>query len=329
MKYFRLAFFFAALTFASVSPVIADEQTRLIQNSNLFPITPEQISKYGALKVYQSIWKAIDKSSTSNFIKTKEWKDLFDKPPIEICDDNGVRKAISILYSKTGDTIGSTYTQDINDLIGEQNGSVCTSARRGKIGYIRLSKIPVQAATSQIKFALLTMPDIDGLILDLRGNRGGNVVESLEVASLFCKGTVSLRTKSIGGEYDTNTKKGTAIFLKPLVVLIDADTISGGEILANILKEQCGSKLLGIKTGGKTSIRALTATDFGYIVAVKIAEVVHKDNSPIENKGVAPDIALDASPWWKTNKDITASDSKIFSDKLVKAAVKELKNEIK
>jgi hypothetical protein len=61
MKYLLLASTFAALTFASISPVIADEQTRLIQNGNLFPIT-------NRLSIAQFTLGSFNESGTSNFL---------------------------------------------------------------------------------------------------------------------------------------------------------------------------------------------------------------------------------------------------------------------
>lgn len=328
MKNTQIAVISTALIFLANAQVATADQL-LVQSNDLMPITPEQVSKYGALKVYQGIWKAIDKSSTSNFTKTQEWKDLFEKPPLELKNDHDVKRAIAILYKKTGDSSGSPYSANIETFTGDQKSNVCQSARQGKIGYLRLSAIPLRAATSEVKFALIAMPDIDGLILDLRGNAGGNLIESLDVATLFCKDTVSLKLKTMSGEFEDITRKGTAVFLKPIILLIDAQTASGGEILANTLKEQRNVKLVGSKTSGAASIRALTKTDFGYIVAVKIAEVVNKDKTTFENVGLKPDLEINESTWWKNSKNEKISNSTIFKDKTVQAAMKELKNEIK
>lgn len=329
MKNIPLAITFAALTLFALEPAFAAEQEQIVQSGNLLPITQEQVARYGALKVYQGIWKAIDKSSTSDFLKTEEWKNLYEKPPLELKNDQDVKKAISILYSKTGDSHGSAYSQHVEDFTGKQKFGICTNARQGKIGYIRLSAIPRQFSTSEMKLALLSMPDINSLILDLRDNGGGYLTESLDVATVFCKEPVLLKLKALDGTTNTHKQEGTALFLKPMAVLINGDTASGGEILANILKEQRQAKLFGTKSAGSASIRALTNTDFGYVVAVKIAEVVRKDDSAIEKTGLKPDFEIDNLPWWKTSKDIKPSDSKIFADKTVLAAAKELKNEIK
>lgn len=317
-----------AFSLPTALPLLAGEPEPLSQNKMPLLITPQEVSRYGALRVYQGIWKAIDKSSNSDFLKTKEWKELFDKPPLELKDDKDVKKAIAILYNKTGDKTGSPYAQNLDDFV-TQASSVCTQARQGKIGYIRLIGFPRQTATSEMKFSLLAMPDIEGLILDLRGNKGGYLYESLNVATLFCKEPVTLKTKTVDGKYDTLTQSGTAIFLKPLVVLIDKGTCSGGENLALELSEQRQAKLIGTTTAGVTSLRALTKTDFGYLVAVKVAEVVRRDNSVIENVGLKPDLLVEETPWWHSDKIVKPSNSVIFADKTVQAAVKELKNEIK
>jgi carboxyl-terminal processing protease len=93
-----------------------------------------------------------------------------------------------------------------------------------------------------------------GLVLDLRGNTGGFVIESARLLNTFIgSGSLgSLRTRSgqIDADYPANPSEATHAGL-PLVVLVDNNTVSAPEFAASVFKDRGRAVIFGDQTYGK------------------------------------------------------------------------------
>jgi carboxyl-terminal processing protease len=131
------------------------------------------------------------------------------------------------------------------------------------IGYLRIFHF--QASTSQeVKeaVAFLQGKRAQGLILDLRGNPGGNFEAAVRVAELFLSEGVIVHTQGAMDRYNHPYISKNANSLRlPLVVLIDGETASAAEALAGALKERSRARLIGQATFGKCSIQVLYTLD--------------------------------------------------------------------
>ena len=123
------------------------------------------------------------------------------------------------------------------------------------IGYIKLTDFTTNAGV-EVGEALreLAQQGTSKLILDLRGNPGGLLVEAINVANIFIpKGAEIVSTK---GKLEEWTKvystKSQSIDAKiPLVVLTDQRSASASEIVAGVIQDYDRGVLLGRKTYGK------------------------------------------------------------------------------
>ena len=92
-----------------------------------------------------------------------------------------------------------------------------------------------------------------GLVLDLRSNRGGSLTRMLRVAARFT-GPVADAVRIVRGDevrlMPIPTPKNT-IWRGPITVLVGADTMSSGEMLAALLRRYAGATVLGERTFGK------------------------------------------------------------------------------
>ena len=99
------------------------------------------------------------------------------------------------------------------------------------------------------------------LILDLRGNGGGDFGRMIKLASYFVgerKAALMLRRKGlspVGVDLPASRKSS----LRPAAVLIDRETASSAEVLAALLKRYGGAELVGEATRGKDFISRLVA----------------------------------------------------------------------
>lgn len=100
-------------------------------------------------------------------------------------------------------------------------------------------------------------PTIEGMILDLRENHGGNFNEALKTADLFLDELlITYRVEKDSQHQKFYTAgKGDILMGRPIVVLTNEHTASAAEIVAAALSEQSRATLIGTKTYGKGSIQ--------------------------------------------------------------------------
>jgi len=121
----------------------------------------------------------------------------------------------------------------------------------GSVGYIHLYSFPANIA-GQIDNALSVMDqrNVDSVIFDVRANTGGDQQAILQVLSRFVKGGTTVETQlDRSGQKTPYTVDGSSYWQnpKPLVVLADNDTQSGGEMFAKAMQEEGGYQ--GIEEG--------------------------------------------------------------------------------
>jgi carboxyl-terminal processing protease len=123
------------------------------------------------------------------------------------------------------------------------------------IAYIQLSDFTPDAA-KEVKNALIILKDqgAKAVILDLRGNPGGLLIEAVNITNLFIpKGKLVVSTKGKIPEnnlsYETlNLPIDTAI---PVTVLINRGSASASEIVAGTLQDYDRAIVIGEKSYGK------------------------------------------------------------------------------
>ncbi|MEK9185969.1 MAG: S41 family peptidase, partial [Patescibacteria group bacterium] len=95
---------------------------------------------------------------------------------------------------------------------------------------------------------------VKGLILDLRGNRGGYITTLYDILKFFLpKGTQTFVLKSNAGAINYQIASSPITDL-PLVVLIDEDSRSASEVFAAVIQEQERGKIVGVQSHGSVSV---------------------------------------------------------------------------
>src|SRR5439155_9053879 len=101
----------------------------------------------------------------------------------------------------------------------------------------------------------LEQQGLKGLILDLRFCPGGLLGQAIDVCKLFLDKGLILSTRGPARTEKTWKADGKSPFADlPLVVLINDQTASAGEIVAGALRDQERAMLLGTRTFGKGSV---------------------------------------------------------------------------
>lgn len=127
----------------------------------------------------------------------------------------------------------------------------------GKVGYVRLTRFGANSG-KDMKASLdnLRKQGMESLILDLRGNPGGQLTAVVEIADQFLpRGKLISTTGGRFGEWkgmqEPIRSRGGEYLELPLVVLIDGESASGSEMLSGALKDNNRATVIGRNTFGK------------------------------------------------------------------------------
>jgi carboxyl-terminal processing protease len=161
-----------------------------------------------------------------------------------------------------------------------------------KIGYIRLSEFSSHAA-NQIQKAIqaLDKQQVNAYILDLRGNPGGLLNASIDIARMWLQKGLIVRTVDRAGHDDSIRANQTALTQRPLVVLVDGNSASSSEILTGALKDNGRATVVGSTTFGKALVQSVHQLSDGSGLAVTIAHYYTPNGTDISHKGIVPDIS--------------------------------------
>ncbi|WP_235719766.1 carboxyl-terminal processing protease CtpB, partial [Fischerella thermalis] len=165
---------------------------------------------------------------------------------------------------------------------------------RRRVGYIRLREFNAHAA-DQMRRAIrdLNGKQVDGFVLDLRGNPGGLLQASIEIARMWIDNGPIVRTVDRRGGSDESKANHTALTNRPLVVLVDNNSASASEILTGALKDNKRAIVVGSQTFGKALVQSVHELGDGSGVAITIAHYYTPKGTDINHKGITPDIKLD------------------------------------
>lgn len=180
------------------------------------------------------------------------------------------------------------------------------------IGYLRVGSI--QNGTVRELDAAIAELRANGmrvLVLDLRGNHGGNFLAGIEVAKRFLPSGIIVTTQGQVGEVANrvfSSDSGANAIALPVVVMIDSETASAAEVVAAALKDNNRATLVGMPTFGKGAVQyplKLGALDDpndpmrigsrSGSVRLTIARLVSPNGSALNGIGVTPHL-LESDP---------------------------------
>ena len=145
------------------------------------------------------------------------------------------------------------------------------------IGYIRLSNF-TQDCSKDVKNALTDLKKTyspKSLILDLRGNPGGLLIEAVNVSNLFVeKGQEIVSTKGKVKQFDeTYRAKNLPVDTQiPLVVLVNRGSASASEIVAGALQDIDRAVIIGTRTFGKGLVQTTRPLSYNSRLKVTTAK---------------------------------------------------------
>jgi carboxyl-terminal processing protease len=234
-----------------------------------------------------------------------------------------LEQAVSLIKGPTGTRVNLKIflsdgtSKDVSVVHGPVTASgVFSRIIEPNIGLLTISGFSKESA-AKVKDALLNFQQqkIKGLILDIRNNKGGFLGEVEKITGMFAEpNQVMWQTQNIGQNKRISVKSDVEKMVQwPVVVLINSNTMCGGELLASALKSKGSGKLLGQKTFGEGAIYKLEKQADGTSRKIRTGNFYTADGQTIEGQGVIPDKELDL---------------KLSPEEILKQAVYELTKEI-
>lgn len=143
-------------------------------------------------------------------------------------------------------------------------------------GYIVLTRFN-EKASSEVKNAYLKLKEkgLKKLILDLRGNPGGLLGESIKISNFFLpKGKVIVSTKAKVKKWsNTYTSRNNPLDLEiPIIVLINGRSASASEIVTGALQDYDRAVVMGERSFGKGLVQRYRKLSYGTQLKVTISK---------------------------------------------------------
>ncbi|MFE0191015.1 S41 family peptidase [Streptomyces sp. NPDC058989] len=130
-----------------------------------------------------------------------------------------------------------------------------------------------------------------GLLLDLRGNTGGLVTESVATASAFLDGGLVATYDMRGSQRALYAERGGNTRL-PLVVLVDGGTMSAAELLAGALQDRGRAVVVGSPTFGKGSVQMPSRLADGSVAELTVGHYRTPSGRAVDGAGITPDLVV-------------------------------------
>jgi carboxyl-terminal processing protease len=191
------------------------------------------------------------------------------------------------------------------------------------IGYVQISCFQ-ETTLRELDQALVSLPNMKALLLDLRGNGGGLFDAAIDSARRFLTQGVIASTQSVDPRYNTIYQaRNPAALTLPLVVLIDGETASAAEVLAGALKENRRGRLVGQTTFGKgctQTVFRLPPAPGGVPTGglrLTVARFFSPTGAPYSGRGIVPHIPVARVSMSEKDNDPQLEEARLEAQRLL------------
>lgn len=175
--------------------------------------------------------------------------------------------------------------------------SVKAKTFEDNIGYIRIASFQERTGDDLRKALKETeekLKPMKGLVLDLRNDPGGLLIQAIEVSDMFLRSgvIVSTRGRTKNMESKVMAKDNGNEITCPIVVLVNEGTASAAEIVAGALQDNGRALIIGTQTFGKASVQTIIPLEDGSALKLTTARYYTPNGRSIQAEGIKPDIIV-------------------------------------
>jgi carboxyl-terminal processing protease len=191
---------------------------------------------------------------------------------------------------------------------------------------LRRGDADARSATSDVRRLLqeLKQEKVDGVVMDLRNNGGGSLIEAVELTGLFIEQGPVVQVRETSGDVQVESDTDSSLAWNgPLAVLVNRSSASASEIFAAAIQDYGRGLIIGEPTFGKGTVQTLIDLDkfprrkdvkFGQL-KMTIAQFFRIDGGTTQNAAVTPDVlfpvSVDASEYGESTYDNALPYTKI------------------
>jgi carboxyl-terminal processing protease len=260
-------------------------------------LSPKELSSFNAQTNGRYAGIGMEIGETQGFISVQR---VFPHTPAE---QAGVQEGDRINFIDTTNIRGWTVSQTSDALKGNPGSKVLVKFSRpgvpelipitftravvnipavpyaimldGNIGYIPLLQFN-ESARDEIESSVtkLTHDGAKGIVIDLRGNPGGILDQSLSVSNIFLKKGLQISSiRARNGDNQTFVASDDPVAPRiPLVLLTDGRSASASEIVAGALQDHDRALIVGTTSFGKGLVQSVFPLEGGYALKMTTAK---------------------------------------------------------
>lgn len=237
-----------------------------------------------------------------DIIKKIDDKDLTKQKTSEFSNYTKKKKDgnFQVVYTHEGEEKTAKLERSI--IIIQSVSSEVIERNNHKMGYIQ---IDIFSATtySQFKKAVekLEKEQVEGMVIDLRGNTGGHLTVVSDMLSLFMDKKhvlYQIEDKDKKTKY-YSTGKETKDY--PVVVLQNEGSASASELFTAAMKESYGAKVVGTKSYGKGTVQELNTLQDGTQYKFTTKKWLTPKGNWVHKKGITPDVTIELNDSYLEN----------------------------
>lgn len=240
--------------------------------------------------------------------------DLIYKADDTLLQGMDLTSAVALIKGDEGTTVHLTVIREGEsgylefDVVRRKlnNETVTYEMLEDNIGYIQIQEFD-DITLDQFTDALATCrgKGMEGLILDLRGNPGGNLSTVCDICRLMLPEGLIVYTEDKNGEREEYSCDGSHQMEEPLVVLVDGNSASASEILAGAVKDYGIGTLVGTTTFGKGIVQRIMRLSDGSAIKLTVSNYYTPNGNNIHKVGIEPDVEVpfESEPYLKDGTD--------------------------
>lgn len=168
----------------------------------------------------------------------------------------------------------------------------------------------------KVELKKLNDENVEGIIVDLRGNGGGSLTEATLLTGLFIDKGPVVQVRNGANRIEVNSDRdGISYYKGPLTVMVDRYSASASEIFSAAIQDYGRGVIIGEHTFGKGTVQQhrglgrvydLYEKPFGSI-QFTIAKFYRINGGSTQHRGVLPDIsfpsAIDPEEWGESKEE--------------------------
>ena len=256
----------------------------------------------------------IRQTDSDNFVDVVGWR--IDEVVRLIRGDSGTKVEIELISSETGNGADRKKVilqrEEIKLEDRAAKSKIYESDDGYKIGIVDLPSFYIdfnsyqdrdlnyRSSSKDVKKILeqFNENNVDAVVLDLRNNGGGALMEANRIIGLFVSSGPTVQIKySAGYIQPWGSSRAVQIWKKPVIVLVNRYSASASEIVAAAIQDYNRGIVVGHRTFGKGTVQSLENLSSGQIKVTE-SKYYRIDGTSTQNKGVLPDIILPST--WDT-----------------------------